>query len=98
VSSRTPAPGAKHVSTSVSVVAGFSEQVKGVSGSTVTLTNLSTGKQVTATVTLSANGRTATLKPSSKLGSGRQFKVQLTSGISDMAGNKLAALSWKFNT
>jgi Ca2+-binding RTX toxin-like protein len=98
VSSRTPGPGAKNVSTSTKVVVGFSEQVKGVSGSTVVLTNLSTGKKVTATVTLSATGMTATLTPSAKLANGRQFKVQLTNGISDMANNKLGALSWKFTT
>jgi hypothetical protein len=98
VTSKTPAAGAKNVSTSASVVVGFSEQVKGVSGSTVVLTNLSTGKKVTATVTLSADGRTATLKPGAKLGNAKAFKVQLTNGISDLSGNKLVALSWKFNT
>jgi Bacterial Ig-like domain len=98
VTSRTPAPGAKKVATSTKVVVGFSEAVKGLSGTTFTLTNLSTGKKVTATVTLSADGRTATLNPSAALGKGKQFQVQLTNGITDLSNNKLAALSWKFNT
>jgi len=98
VTSRAPAPGAKNVSRGANVVVGFSEQVKGVSGSTVVLTNVATGKKVTATVTLSANGKTATLNPNARLGNGRTFKVQLTTGIRDMANNSLAALSWKFTT
>jgi len=98
VTSKTPAAGAKNVSTATKVVVGFSEQVKGVSGTTFTLTNLSTGKKVTATVTLSADGKTATLSPSAALGKGRQFQVKMTSGITDMSSNKLAALSWKFTT
>jgi Ca2+-binding RTX toxin-like protein len=98
VTSRAPGSGAKNVPTSANVVIGFSEQVKGVSGSTVTLTNLSSGKKVAATVTLSANGRTVTLNPNAALGKGRQFQVRLTGGISDTANNKLAALTWKFHT
>ncbi len=98
VTSRAPGSGAKKVAASTNVVIGFSEQVKGVSGTTVTLTNLSSGKKVAATVTLSANGRTVTLNPSAALGKGRQFQVKLTNGISDLAGNRLAALTWKFTT
>ena len=44
------------------------------------------------------NGKTATLNPNARLGNGRTFKVQLTTGIRDMANNSLAALSWKFTT
>jgi hypothetical protein len=72
--------------------------VKGVSGRTFVLTNLANGTKVKATVTLSANGRTATLKPGAKLAHGHGYRVQLTHAIRDRANNRLAALSWKFHT
>jgi hypothetical protein len=86
------------VALGANVVVAFSEQVKGVKGATFTLTNLRNGKKVTATVTLSADGRTATLNPSAKLADGRAYRVNLTNGIHDVAGNGLAALSWRFHT
>jgi hypothetical protein len=98
VTSRTPGPRATHVASRAKVVVVFSERVKGVSGRTFVLTNLANGKKVKATVTLSANGRTATLKPGAKLAHGHQYRVQLTHAIRDVANNKLAALSWKFHT
>ena len=51
-----------------------------------------------ATVTLSADGRTATLKPAAKLAKGHHYRVQLTNGIRDMGSNRLAALTWRFTT
>ncbi len=98
VTSRTPGPGATHVATNAKVVVVFSEPVKGVTANTLVLTNLGNGKKVNATVTLSANGRTATLKPNAKIASGRQFRVQVTNAIRDLGNNRLAALTWKFHT
>jgi Ca2+-binding RTX toxin-like protein len=98
VTSRTPGPGATHVALNTKVVVVFSESVKGVTGSTFTLTNLANGKKIKATVTLSANGKTATLNPSANIPNARQFRVDLTNAIKDMANNKLAAVSWKFNS
>jgi len=98
VTSRTPGPGAHHVALKSKVVVGFSESVKGVSGATFVLKNLGNGKLVKATVTLSADGKTATLKPNAKLPKAGHFRVQLRNGIHDAANNRLAAMSWKFTT
>ena len=76
----------------------FSEPVKGVTATTFVLTNLGNGKKVNATVTLSANGRTATLKPNAKIASGRQYRVQVTNAIRDLGDNRLAVLTWRFHT
>ena len=98
VSSRTPRPGALHVSTKAHVVVTFSERVRSVPASTFTLTNLANGKRVRVTVALSADGRTATLKPVSKLAKAHHYRVQLTSGIQDLGSNRLSALTWRFTT
>lgn len=76
-------------------VAKFSEPVKNVTTSTFQLIRVSTGKVVTATVTLSADKRTATLNPGSNLVVGAYYTARLTSGVTDLAGNKLAVVSWK---
>ncbi len=98
VKSRRPGPGAQHVSAHAHVVVVFSESVKGVSAHTFRLTSLAHGKKVAATVTLSADGRTATLKPIGKLAKGHAFRVDLTKAVHDLAGNRMASLSWRFHT
>ena len=98
VVSRTPGPGATHVAANAKVVVGFGEQVKGVAGSTFVLTNVANGTKVRATLILSGNGSTATLKPDANLAKGHQYRVQLTNGVRDLAGNRLVALSWRFHT
>ena len=76
----------------------FSERVSAVNARTFTLTNLANHKVVKATVTLSADGRTATLKPAARLAAGHHFRVQLTNGVRDMSANRLAATTWNFTT
>jgi hypothetical protein len=98
VSSRTPRPGAHHVARGAHVVVTFSERVSAVNARTFTLTNLANHKVVKATVTLSADGRTATLKPAARLTAGHHFRVQLTNGVRDMSANRLAATTWNFTT
>ncbi|GAB4006128.1 peroxidase family protein [Nocardioides ultimimeridianus] len=98
VVSRTPAPNATGVSTGTQVVVGFSEPVTGVTGGTFTLTNVATGRTVLAIVTLSVNGQTATLTPILPLTAGTNWRVNLTNGIRDLAGNRLVAVSWTFRT
>lgn len=101
VASRTPAAGATAVSRTANVTATFSEAVQGVSGTTVTLTNVGTGAQVTAVVSYNATTRVVTLNPSVTLAASRQFRVNLTGGanaIRDNAGNPLASVNWTFTT
>jgi hypothetical protein len=80
----------------------FSEPMSAASitGSTVTLRNTSTSALVGATVT--ANGPTATLTPTSALAANTNYTAQITggsSGVKDVAGNPLAAnFTWSFTT
>lgn len=75
--------------------AKFSEKVKGVNASTMTLYVAGRTTKLTATVTLSADGRTATLNPSANLVAGKYYTVKLSTAIKDLAGNSLVATSWK---
>jgi hypothetical protein len=98
VTSRTPGPGATGVAVGANVVVGFSEPVT-LPANTFQLTNLGTGRRVLlVAVTLSADGRTATLNPMLNLPAGQQFRVDLTNGIQDLSLNRLVAVSWTFNT
>jgi hypothetical protein len=94
VSSRSPGSGATGVSATTNVTATFNEPVQGVSSSTFTLRQGSTS--VAASVSYDSGTRTATLDPSSSLTAGATYTASLTSGIRDLAGNALAALSWSF--
>jgi Big-like domain-containing protein len=75
----------------------FSEPVTGVDRGTLTLTTAS-GTAVPATVRYDAAGRTATLDPTPTLKAGTRYRVALTTGIRDAAGNRLAATAWTFTT
>lgn len=72
--------------------ARFSEPVKGVSGTTMRLFKGTT--RVSARVTLSADKRTATLNPSRLMKRRAKYTLKLSSGIRDLAGNRLKATSW----
>jgi len=76
-------------------VAKFNEKVTGVTASTMKLYVAGRTTKLAATVTLSSDGRTATLNPSANLVVGKYYTVKLTSDIKDLAGNRLVATSWK---
>ncbi len=98
IKSRTPSPGATSVSTGTSIKIVFSEPVKGVSGSTLRLKNLTTGLWVRAKVTYNALKRTATIDPSLLMFQGRRYAVFVQNGISDPSGNRLKVTTWSFRT
>jgi hypothetical protein len=98
VVSRTPAPGATGVSVNTQVLVTFSEPVTGVSGGSFTLTNVATGARVLALVVPSVDGRSATLTPLLPLTAGRNWRVNLTNAIRDLAGNRLVPVNWTFRT
>jgi methionine-rich copper-binding protein CopC len=95
VSTRTPVDGAKVVSQTGHLTAGFSEPVTGLSTRTFTLKLGSTA--VPATVSFTSTGRTATLNPKADLAADRTYTATL-SGLKDRAGNAMAATSWSFTT
>ena len=92
------APTGTGVTTSAAATATFREAVTGVSGSTFTLVDTTTGGSVAATVTYDAGSRVATLRPSAALAQEHTFRVQLSGAIRDVAGNALATTAWSFST
>jgi N,N-dimethylformamidase beta subunit-like, C-terminal/Domain of unknown function (DUF4082)/Bacterial Ig-like domain/Bacterial Ig domain len=97
VTTKTPADGATNVAQGTAVTAVFSEDLAPgtVDSNSFTLsdgTNL-----VAATVTYDGPSKTATLTPSSPLTANTQYTATLTTGITDVAGNPLAAaVNWSF--
>lgn len=91
-----PPPGAE-IATGAVVRVTFSEPVTGVDGTSFQVLDASGGLQA-ATVTLAADGLTATLAPTGGLAIGTTFDVRLTSAVHDPAGNPLAAQSWQLRT
>jgi hypothetical protein len=98
VIARSPAAGATGVSVASNAIAAFDEAVTGVTASTFTLTPQGGTTAVAAAVTYDAATRTATLDPSADLTTDTMYTARLGSGISDLAGNSLAPLSWSFTT
>lgn len=100
VSGRAPASGASGVARDVRPSVTFSEAIAPatVTASTVRLRDATTGTSLVAAVTYDAAARRATLVPSALLAAGHTFRVTATNGITDLAGNALAATSWTFKT
>jgi hypothetical protein len=68
-----------------------SEQVRGISATTVRLVARDGGSPLAATVSLAADGTTITLGPASPLSVGARFVVSVSAGVTDLAGNPAAA-------
>jgi hypothetical protein len=92
VTAKTPLTSA---SRTTNFTAKFSEKVTGVNATTMTIYVAGRTTKLTAAVTLSSDGRTATLNPSANLVSGKYYTVKLSTAIKDLAGNALVATSWK---
>jgi hypothetical protein len=95
VNSTNPADRQTGVAVNADVTATFSEAVKSVSGTTFTLK--AGGTSVAGTVTLS--GTTATFNPSAPLANATTYTATITTGVTDLANNALAAnYVWTFTT
>jgi len=91
--SRTPAPGAVNVATSTVVTVTFSEPIE---PSSVTSTSFAIAGVAGA---VSVTGSTATLTPSAPLSANTSYTVTVSTGVTDLAGNALAAPDpWTFRT
>lgn len=98
-----PANGASGVSNAANITATFNEDLNPATVGNSTFELRDPGNNlVAATVTYSGAARTATLDPSANLQYSTLYTATLTggiSGISDVAGNPLAAdYSWSFTT
>jgi subtilisin family serine protease len=98
IQSRTPRPGASHVSGKSSPRVVFSEPVSGVSATTLRLKNVATDKWVKIKVTYDARTSTATIHPLLWMFPGQRYAIYATTGIHDGSGNRLLATHWSFTT
>jgi hypothetical protein len=103
VSSTTPSSGATGFSTAGEISATFSESINPatVTASTFLVRN-SSGASIAGAVSYDAVGRSATFTPTAPLTRTTVFTATIkggTSGVTDRAGNKLAAdYNWSFTT
>ena len=98
ISGRTPAPNAANVPGNTTIRVVFSEPVRNVSASTVQLVNVAGGWPVRATVQYVSSTRSLTLIPVQSMYPNTVYRVEIGSGISDLARNPLAPVSWTFRT
>jgi hypothetical protein len=97
VTAKAPGLNSMMVSQTANVTATFNEQIAGLSTASFTLKN-SAGALVASPVTWNATTRVATLNPNVTLAADRRHTATLTAGITDIAGNPIAANSWGFTT
>jgi hypothetical protein len=92
VTSTTPAGGATGVAVNAPITVRFSE---GMAAGTITPANVELrgpgGTVVNRTVTYDAADQTATITPSAALAASTQYTVNVRTGVTDAAGNALAA-------
>ncbi|TFD07678.1 peroxidase family protein [Cryobacterium sp. TMT1-66-1] len=101
ITARTPAAGATGVRRNANVTATFSEDITGVSASTVVITRVSTGAVVASAAAFNATTNVLTINPSVTLTSNVQYRVTITGGntsVRDLAGNPLVTSTWTFTT
>jgi subtilisin family serine protease len=94
----SPAPWATGVSRGASVRITFSENLRYVSGKTLKLRNLRTGAFVSVRVIYDPARHRATIDPTYRLMAGTWYLIAVRSEITDLAGNRTAARSFRFKT
>jgi hypothetical protein len=101
VTAKTPGVNATSISRVANMVVTFSELMSGVTTSTFSLRNVTTGRLVAATVSRRAGTNQWTLNPSATLPAKTRFTVTVTgsaTAIRDAAANPLTTLRWTFTT
>ena len=104
VSATHPVAGASEVSTATTISATFSEPMAAgsITGTSFTLRRSGDGMAVPASVSYNDPTRTATLVPTSGLGTGTGYVASLAggpSGVRDLANNPMSSpVSWSFTT
>ena len=101
ITSRTPASGAIGVGRNANVLATFSEDITGVSSTTVQITRVSTGAAITSAAAYNATTNVLTINPSVALSSNVQYRVTVTGGntsVRDLVGNPFVTSTWTFTT
>ncbi|MFH1137495.1 MAG: Ig-like domain-containing protein [Pseudomonadota bacterium] len=100
VQSTTPENGDSTVGVETGLDAVFSEDLNQTTiNSSTFLLQDSAGNPVSGTVAYDSGSRTAVLAPAVALANSTGYTARLTTGITDLAGNRLAAdYSWSFTT
>ena len=94
ITARTPAPGATGVPTSTTVTATFDEAVQ---SDTINMTLSAPGGSVSGDVVYDSASRKATFTANAALTASTTYTVSV-SGVKDLAGNTMSAVSWTFTT
>jgi hypothetical protein len=94
ITARTPASGATGVPTSTTVTATFDEAVQ---PSTINTALSGPGGSVSGDVVYDSASRKATFTPNAALTASTTYTVGV-SGVKDLAGNTMSAVSWTFTT
>jgi len=94
-----PADAATGVATGSPIAARFSEAMDSGTFTGTTFTLASGGTAIDGSVSLSSDGKTATFTPTAALPYGSSVTATITTGVTDLAGNALAANKvWAFTT
>jgi hypothetical protein len=97
VTSRSPGAAATGVVTGANVLIGFSEPMAKPGSDAVYLQTLD-GARVPAAVNYNATTNTVIVNPTDPLAPGTEYDVVLTAGVTDVAGNPVAAETWRITT
>jgi hypothetical protein len=101
ITTTTPAANATGVRRNSNVTATFSENVTGISATTVRIIRVSNGAVVTAATSFNTTTHVLTINPGVTLNSNTQYRVTITGGtaaVRDLAGNPVATRTWVFTT
>jgi len=93
----SPANGATGVSEFAHPLLGFSEDVTGADGATVSLATAG-GSPVAAAVAYDSATHRSTITPAAHLASHTKYVVSIADGVADLAGNPLTATAFSFTT
>jgi hypothetical protein len=98
VTNTIPKSNATGVSRTNNITAAFSETVTNVNTTTFTLRPTSGGANVSATVTFNSTGGRWVLNPAATLSPTTSYTATITNGVTDLAGNAFAGITWSFTT
>jgi len=98
VTNTIPKSNATGVSRTNNITAAFSETVTNVTTSTFTLKPTSGGANVSAKVTFNSTGGRWVLNPDVTLDPTTSYTATITNGVTDLAGNPFAGITWTFTT
>jgi len=101
VTGTDPANAASNVPTASTVKATFNEPIAAATVTTTsfTLTDTTLSTAVSGSVSYDSGSLTATFTPSAALAAGHAFRANVSTAVTDLAGNHLATpLSWTFAT